>query len=98
MKQHPIFKLNSRQGEGYNVFVTVNSDDPAVFNTNVENELAYIYYAAEAQGEAKSKVVEWVDKIRQYGMDASFIRNEKSPEQILKEIQRILWEIGKAEF
>lgn len=97
MKQHPIFKLNGRQGDGYNVFVTVNSDDPAVFNTNVENELAYIYYAAEAQGAAKSEVVEWVDKIRQYGMDASFIRNEKSPEQILMEIQRILWELGKAE-
>lgn len=79
------------------MFVTVNSDDPAVFNTNVENELAYIYYAAEAQGAAKSEVVEWVDKIRQYGMDASFIRNEKSPEQILMEIQRILWELGKAE-
>lgn len=60
------------------MFVTVNSDDPAVFNTNVENELAYIYYAAEAQGEAKSDVLEWVDKIRQYGMDASFIQNEKA--------------------
>lgn len=98
MKQHPIFNLNSRMGEGHNVFVTVNSDDPAVFNTNVENELAYIYYAAEAQGEAKSDVLEWIDKIRQYGMDASFIQNEKSAEQILAEIQRILWEIRKVEF
>lgn len=98
MKQHPIFHLNSRKGEGHNVFVTVNSDDPAVFNTNVENELAYIYYAAEAQGEARSEILEWVDKIRQYGMDASFIQNEKSAEQILAEIQQILWEIGKAEF
>ncbi len=98
MRQHPIFNLNSRKGEGHNVFVTVNSDDPAVFNTNVENELAYIYYAAEAQGEAKSDVLEWVDKIRQYGMDASFIQNEKSAEQILAEIQQILWEIGKMEF
>lgn len=98
MKQHPIFSLNSRKKEGHNVFVTVNSDDPAVFNTNVENELAYIYYAAEAQGEAKSEVLEWVDKIRQYGMDASFIQNEKSAEQILAEIQRILWELEKTKF
>lgn len=93
MHQHPIFKLNSKSGDGHNVFVTVNSDDPAVFNTNVENELAYIYYAADAQGRAKSEIIEWVDKIRQYGMDASFIQHEKSGERILAEIQRMLWEI-----
>jgi hypothetical protein len=93
MHQHPIFKLNSKSGDGHNVFVTVNSDDPAVFNTNVENELAYIYYAADAQGRAKSEIIEWVDKIRQYGMDASFIQHEKSGERILEEIQRMLWEI-----
>lgn len=93
MHQHPIFSLNSRKGDGHNAFVTVNSDDPAVFNTNVENELAYIYYAAEAQGAAKSEILEWVDKIRQFGMEASFIKQEKSAEQILAEIQRILWEM-----
>lgn len=64
MSQHPIFSLNQNGEGGNHVFVTVNSDDPAVFNTNVENELAYIYYTADARGIAKSETLEWIDKIR----------------------------------
>lgn len=91
MYQHPIFALNkASEKTGHHVLVTINSDDPSVFNTNVENELAYIYYAAEAGGAAKSEILEWIDKIRQYGMDSSFVRNEKSAVQILREVEEIL--------
>lgn len=96
MHQHPIFALNkAAEKAGHHVFVTINSDDPSVFNTNVENELAYIYYAAEAGGAAKSEILEWIDKIRQYGMDSSFIRNEKPTVQILREVEEILQALGK---
>lgn len=96
MTKHPIFVLNQKLSRGkHHVMVTVNSDDPAVFNTNVENELAYIYYTAESQGYAKSDIVEWIDQIRQYGMDASFVREEKSTEQIFTEVCRILVELKK---
>lgn len=96
MTKHPIFVLNQKlSGGDHHVMVTVNSDDPVVFNTNVENELAYIYYAAESQGYAKSDIVEWIDQIRQYGMDASFVREEKSAEQIFTEVVRILMELRK---
>lgn len=96
MTKHPIFVLNQKlSGGSHHVMVTVNSDDPAVFNTNVENELAYIYYAAESQGYAKSDILEWIDQIRQYGMDASFVREEKSAEQIFTEVGGILMELKK---
>lgn len=96
MTKHPIFALNQKlSGGSHHVMVTVNSDDPVVFNTNVENELAYIYYAAESQGYAKSDIVEWIDQIRQYGMDASFVREEKSADQIFTEVNRILMELKK---
>lgn len=96
MYQHPVFYLNQRGGEaGHHALVTINSDDPAVFNTNVENELAYIYYAAEAQGYTKSEILEWIDKIRQYGMDASFIQQEKSAEQIWMETGEMLQAIER---
>jgi len=96
MTKHPIFVLNQKLSGGkHHVMVTVNSDDPVVFNTNVENELAYIYYAAESQGYAKSDIVEWIDQIRQYGMDASFVREEKSAEQIFTEVVRILRELER---
>ena len=70
--------------------VTVNSDDPAVFHTNVENELAYIYYAAEYSGNPKEVILSWIDQIRQNGMEASFIKKVKSAGQLLEEISRIL--------
>lgn len=96
MYRHPIFQLNSvDKNVGNHAFVTINSDDPAVFNTNVENELAYIYYAAQAQGIAKSKVIEWVEQIRQYGMEASFIKKEKNAVQMLTELEEIMREITR---
>ncbi|MBD5483040.1 MAG: hypothetical protein HDR15_11070 [Lachnospiraceae bacterium] len=91
MEGHPIFSLHQiGETEGHHVLVTINSDDPTVFNTNVENELAYIYYAAERQGLSKSEILEWIDKIRKYGMDASFVQKEKALEQIYVEVMDIL--------
>lgn len=91
-REHPIFRMNSGSGgkEDHHVMVTVNSDDPAVFNTNVENELAYIYYAAEYSGYAKEDILQWLDKIRQNGMDASFIQKEKPIALLLEEVGGML--------
>ena len=91
MREHPLFRLSTiGNGKGNHVQVMVNSDDPAVFHTNVENELAYIYYAAEYQGYSKEQVLEWVDSIRQNGVDGSFILKEKDAERILIEIGKIM--------
>lgn len=98
IKNHPIFKLSDLQKNDRNhVMLTVNSDDPAVFNTNVENELAYIYYAADEFGISRSEILEWIDRIRQQGMDASFIKQEKKLTQILSEIQEMMNHIKKVE-
>lgn len=91
IKQHPIFKLSGlHESRENHVMVTINSDDPAVFNTNIENELAYIYYAAEELGYSKSESLDWIDCIRQQGMDASFVKHEKDTVQILMEIQDMM--------
>lgn len=91
MKDHPLFRLSAIGGTaGNHVQIMVNSDDPVVFNTNVENELAYIYYAAQYQGYSKEQVLAWIDTIRQNGMDGSFILKEKRPEDILREIEQIM--------
>lgn len=94
MQKHPIFALNQiGDNSDHHVLVTINSDDPAVFNTNVENEFAYIYYAAENQGISKEAILDWVEKVREYGMTASFIQQVKSAEQIYFEIDSIMREI-----
>ena len=91
INRHPIFKLSHiHESDKKHVMVTINSDDPAVFNTNIENEFAYIYYAAEELGYSKSEILEWIDRIRQQGLDASFVKYEKNAAQILAEIQQMM--------
>ena len=94
--RHPLFKLsNLRNNDENHTMIIINSDDPAIFNTNVENEMAYIYYAAEELGYSKSEILDWIERIRQQGMDASFIRYEKNAAQLLGEIQRMMDYIRK---
>ena len=65
---HPIFRMSSldvRDPQRHHIMVTVNSDDPAVFNTNVENELSYIYYAMEHSGYPKEDILIWLDQVRE---------------------------------
>ena len=96
MKEHPVFYLGKQNEKAdYHVMLTINSDDPAVFNTNVENELAYIYYEAEAKGMAKEETLEWIDKIRQNGMNASFIQKEKDAGRIIEEVEKIIRAVRK---
>lgn len=95
LRDNHIFQLNSRNlgssGDGgHEVMVTVNSDDPMIFNTSSENELAYIYHAMNYRGYGKESVLEWVDKVRQFGMDSSFIKQEKSSEVLLEETKQLL--------
>ena len=79
-----------KSGEDHAVLVTVNSDDPVIFNTHVENELAYIYHALVYNGYEKEKILRWIDKVRQFGMDSCFVKKIKKPSQQIKEMQIIL--------
>lgn len=93
---HHILKLNSEgldKNQHNSTLVTINSDDPIVFNTNCENEIAYIYYALQHNNYNEESILRWIDKIRQFGMDSSFIRDEKKPSQQIQEIEKILEEI-----
>lgn len=75
------------------MLVTVNSDDPVIFNTHVENELAYIYHALVHNGYEKEKILKWIDKVRQFGMDSCFVKKIKKPSEQIKQMQIILREI-----
>lgn len=93
-----ILRLNSKDltstdEESPEVLITINSDDPVIFSTNTENELAYIYYALVYKGYTKERVLRWIDKVRQMGIDSSFIKEEISASQQYREIERLLDEI-----
>lgn len=75
--QYPITRLNDPAAgtrDPAAVLLSINSDNPLTFNTNVENELALVYHTLNHQGLNRETTLRWIDKVRQYGMDSSFIR------------------------
>lgn len=95
MSSHPIFKLNALldSPHAHHAMVTINADDPCIFHTDVENEIAYIYHALEHDGYRKEQILVWIDKVREYGLQSSFVSDVKDTETMLFEITTILNEI-----
>lgn len=92
--QHPLLKLNNRglqqPGEKpHHLSITINSDDPLVFHTMIENEISYIYYMLTNKGYSREDVLDWIDQIRQFGLNSSFIQHEKQPIMLLRELREM---------
>ncbi|MDO7487587.1 hypothetical protein Q5O89_20880 [Peribacillus frigoritolerans] len=74
--------------------VTINTDDPIIFNTNINNEFAYIFFALKEKGYPREKLLQWIDKVRENGMQSSFIESrDLSNEQRIKEVENIINEL-----
>ncbi|MFB9324426.1 hypothetical protein ACFFSY_00530 [Paenibacillus aurantiacus] len=90
--EHYIQQLNQRfvfrDGDcETGVMVSINTDDPIVFNTNINNEFAFVFYALIEKGYARQDVLQWMDAVRANGLRSSFIqRRELSHEQRMEEI------------
>lgn len=97
--EHYILNLNKldykERDEDYNyLMVSINSDDPSVFNSTLSNEFAYIYYSLINEGYQKELVLRWMDKIREYGMESSFIRDRfETIDEVNLELDYILKEL-----
>lgn len=85
-----VYSINNFMYDTSNVLVCINSDDPSVFNTNVSNELAYIYYGLLEKGISKENALSWIEKLRVNGMNSSFIRRRDTDEQILQNLERLI--------
>lgn len=93
LRDYPITRLNTSplpEPNPMSILLSINSDDPLVFNTNVENELALVYHTLICRGYGREEVLNWIDKVRQYGMDSSFIRAVKDRGTLLRELEEIL--------
>lgn len=99
--EHYILNLNKLEykemGEDYNyLMVSINSDDPSVFNSTLSNEFAYIYYSLVNEGYQKELVLKWMDKIREYGINSSFIRDRSETiKEVTFELNCILKELKR---
>ncbi len=84
-----LYQMNQNH-DTQNVIVCINSDDPSVFNTNVSNELAYIYYGMLEQNISREAALLWIDRIRKNGLDSSFIHHRESDELLVKKLDELL--------
>lgn len=73
--EHYISNLNSiDKFSDDNIMVSINTDDPCVFNTNINNEYAYIFYSLLNKGYDRNTCLEWIDKVRKTAIENSFIK------------------------
>lgn len=74
--EHQAYVLNPIQkGEKPTALVNINSDDPLVFNTDISNEIAYLYYGLQNSHISKQECMKWIDELRQNGIDTSFVED-----------------------
>lgn len=89
LEENQFYEMNMIY-EKENVIVCINSDDPAVFNTNVSNELAYIYYGMLDQGISREAALHWIDRIRENGINSSFIHHQESDEMLMNNLSELI--------
>lgn len=89
VEANQLYQMN-QINDTRNVIVCINSDDPAVFNTNVSNELAYIYYGMLERNISREAALLWIDQIRKNGLDSSFIHRRESDELLVKKLDKLL--------
>lgn len=70
--------------------ISINTDDPIVFNTNISNEFAYMYYGMLYRGINKSEALSWIEQVRKSGMDTSFLRDNVSNYEYLNQLDCLL--------
>lgn len=78
-ENHPIFNLNTIDGNSVQLSVSINTDDLGVFDTSLENEYAIMTRALELKKNSEGKdmytteqIYSWIDKVREMGNDQAF--------------------------
>lgn len=86
-----FFQINKpHDKELDNIMISINTDDPIVFNTNISNEIAYLYYGMLYRGIGKSAAIHWIESIRKSGMDTSFIRDNISNYDYIEQLDNLI--------
>lgn len=89
IEENQLYQLDGIM-DSQNLIVCINSDDPAVFNTNVSNELAYIYYGMLEKNISREVALLWIDKIRRNGMNSSFIHHQETDMLLMKNLAALI--------
>lgn len=79
-----------------NIMICINSDNPLVFNTNVSNEIGYLYYGMLKKGVGRESALLWIEKLRKTGMDTSFIKLNTSNKEYLYALETVIEELDNS--
>lgn len=76
LEEHHVFRMTLDQEKRLSrrVRVTVNTDNPAVFNTSLSHQYYLLGESLIRRGEPEAEVVEWLEWLRKNGEDYSFVR------------------------
>ncbi len=88
--ENQFFQIQQQDQDIPDIIINVNTDDPIVFNTNISNELAYLYYGMLHRGIGRSEALKWIEQVRRSGMDTSFIRDNISNYEYVEQLDCLL--------
>lgn len=87
---HPLYKMSKYNCNYDDLMVCVNSDNPGTFQTNVLNEIGFVYMNMLEQGIGRQACLEWIERIRQNGIKYSFIDTEINDTFFLKQLDELI--------
>jgi hypothetical protein len=73
LENHPLWRLSPpRQTNLPSVAITVGSDDPLVFNSNLPSEYQLLFDALILADLSDAEALEWLDRVRRTGLERRF--------------------------
>lgn len=87
---HPMYEFSNDQCDYKDIMLCINSDDPGVFQTNTSNELGIAYMGMIEQGKGRKYCLDWIDKMRESGMQHTFVYQDDEDEGLLRELDELL--------
>ena len=87
-----IYAKGLNEDHNKRVQVSLNSDDPAVFNTNLIYQYAILEKQLIENGYSKTDVDEWLDNMRKIGIKTTFIPDNQLIDIVeeLRSIKKVL--------
>ena len=73
VREHPIFRLAPIEApDAAGLTVSVNTDDPATFATNLLEEYGLLYHAMLQSNIPAADALQWIDRVRRDGVRSRF--------------------------
>lgn len=74
-QSHPVFQLQPLDphcSEPSPVCVSINSDDPITFATNLGDEIGYLFHALVGEGVSREEASSWIQRVVNHGVRSRF--------------------------